>query len=101
MPIHSRPDISLPMPDYRASLEFMQSSTVPVIRQPFQQGDLLPFWEYSKKYESLFYDRIEDPEESRNDVASAVASGAVEMLREAMVAVQAPAITSSASASHN
>jgi len=50
MPIHSRPDITLPMPD----------------------------------------DRVEDPEESRNDVDSAVASGAVEMLREAMVAVQAP-----------
>jgi len=90
MPIHSRPDISLPMPDYRASLDFMPASTVPVIRQPFQQGDLLPFWAYAKKYESLFYDRIEDPEESRNDVASAVASGAVEMLREALVAVQAP-----------
>ncbi len=90
MPIHSHPDISLPMPDYRASLDFMPSSTVPVIRQPFQQGDLPPFWAYAKKYESLFYDRVEDPEESRNDVASAVASGAVEMLREAMVAVQAP-----------
>ena len=44
MPIPTMPDLRLPRPDRRATLDFMPGSDVPVIRQPFQPGDLLPFW---------------------------------------------------------
>ena len=33
-----------PRPDDRAALDLMPGSDVPVIRQPFEPGDLLPFW---------------------------------------------------------
>ena len=39
-----RRHLRLPLPDDRAALDRMPDSTVPVIRQPFQDGDLLPFW---------------------------------------------------------
>ena len=34
----------LPAPDHRAWLDKMPGSEVPVIRQPFQPGDMLPLW---------------------------------------------------------
>jgi len=44
MPVHALPDLRLPKPDARARLDRMPGSDVPVIRQPFVEGDLLPFW---------------------------------------------------------
>ncbi|MGH8631371.1 MAG: sulfatase-like hydrolase/transferase, partial [Burkholderiales bacterium] len=43
MPVPSRPELRLPLPDERAVLDRMPGSKVPVIRQPFRAGDLLPF----------------------------------------------------------
>jgi arylsulfatase A-like enzyme len=37
-------EAGMPKPDERATLDFMPGSKVPVIRQPFRDGDLLPFW---------------------------------------------------------
>ena len=45
MPVHGLEDaVRLPPPDRRARLDFMPGSDVPVIRQPFEPGDRLPFW---------------------------------------------------------
>ena len=40
----SRAATRLPPPDRRARIDFMPGSDVPVIRQPFEPGDRLPFW---------------------------------------------------------
>ena len=48
MPIASMPDYKMPMPDARATLDFMPGSSIPVIRQPFRDGDMLPFWAYAE-----------------------------------------------------
>ncbi|MGH9080580.1 MAG: sulfatase [Acidimicrobiales bacterium] len=44
MPIHPLPQLRLPRPDHRATLEEMPGTGVPVIRQPFGRGDDLPYW---------------------------------------------------------
>ena len=44
MPVHGLTFPLLPLPDDRAELDRMPGSTIPVIRQPFEAGDLLPFW---------------------------------------------------------
>ena len=90
MPVASRPDVKLPMPDGRATLDFMPGSSIPVIRQPFRAGDLLPFWAYASQYETWLFDRREDPAETVNRVEDAIAREAEELLRAALVSVSAP-----------
>jgi arylsulfatase A-like enzyme len=90
MPVASRPDVRMPMPDSRASLDYMPGSTVPVIRQPFRAGDLLPFWAYAAEYQTIMFHRGEDPDERINRIDDAVARDAEELLRSALVSVGAP-----------
>jgi arylsulfatase A-like enzyme len=90
MPIASMPDYRMPMPDARAVLDFMPGSTIPVIRQPFRKGDMLPFWAYAKQYETLLFDRKEDPDETTNRISDAMANDAEELLRTALLEVNAP-----------
>ena len=44
MPVTRYPNLRLPDPDARATLDTMPGTEIPVIRQPFQPGDLLPYW---------------------------------------------------------
>jgi len=90
MPIGSMPDFKMPMPDKRAVLDFMPGSDIPVIRQPFQQGDMLPFWAYAKQYETFLFHRGEDPEETTNRIDDPIAKDAEELLRVALHEVSAP-----------
>jgi hypothetical protein len=90
MPIASMPDYKMPMPDSRASLDYMPGSTIPVIRQPFREGDLLPFWSYAKQYETIMFHRGEDPDESVNRIEDSIAKDAEELLRVALTEVDAP-----------
>jgi arylsulfatase A-like enzyme len=90
MPIASMPDYKMPMPDDRAVLDFMPGSTIPVIRQPFREGDLLPFWSYAKQYETLLFNRAEDPDETVNRIGDSIAKEAEELLRVALTEVDAP-----------
>jgi hypothetical protein len=90
MPVASRPDVRLPLPDSRASLDYMPGSTVPVIRQPFREGDLLPFWAYASQYETIMFHRGEDPDETVNRIGDSPAHDAEELLRAALVSVAAP-----------
>lgn len=84
------PDYKMPMPDDRAVLDYMPGSTIPVIRQPFREGDLLPFWSYAKKYETLLFNRAEDPDETVNRIDDSIAKEAEELLRVALTEVDAP-----------
>ncbi|MCU1387500.1 MAG: betC [Ilumatobacteraceae bacterium] len=97
MPIGRAPDFKMPPPDDRATLDHMPGSAVPVIRQPFRAGDLLPFWAYASRYETLLFDRVEDPFETRDLVADGADGAArasvveaTELLRHALVSVDAP-----------
>lgn len=90
MPIASMPDYKMPMPDSRASLDYMPGSTIPVIRQPFREGDLLPFWSYAKQYETILFHRGEDPDETVNRMGDSIAKDAEELLRVALTEVDAP-----------
>ncbi len=90
MPIGRAPDFKMPPPDSRAVLDNMPGSTIPVIRQPFQAGDLLPFWAYAQEYETLLFDRLEDPFETRDLGSSRMAGEANELLRVALQTIEAP-----------
>ena len=97
MPVHSLPNLRLPRPDQRAWLDTMPGSSVPVIRQPFEQGDFLPFWAYGGlKNENLLYDRKDDPAQLNNlaagsqDMLSDIEAKLIEKLRQSLVEIDAP-----------
>ena len=73
----------------------MPGSNVPVIRQPFVEGDLLPFWAYGGLVDSnLLYDRNEDPEQLVNLADSGreskLESESMEILRHELLGIEAP-----------
>jgi hypothetical protein len=81
----------LPDPDGRAWLDHMPGSTVPVIRQPFAVGDRLPFWVMGGNVDQHhLYDLAVDPAESENRIGEAVESEMVDLLRTALVELEAP-----------
>jgi hypothetical protein len=90
MPISNRPKVRLPLPDDRAKLDRMPGSKVPVIRQPFQPGDLLPFWAYGDFSGNHLYDLKNDPVEEENRAGEPRERAAADRLREALKAVDAP-----------
>ena len=59
MPVHAFPQIRLPRPDGRAALDTMPGSDVPVIRQPFDESDRLPFWATRQFTGNHLYDVVE------------------------------------------
>jgi arylsulfatase A-like enzyme len=91
MPIHPLPRLRLPRPDKRARLDFMPGSSVPVIRQPFEPGDLLPFWgAQTRPGDHVLFDLEQDPGEDHNLAGSARERQAIDLLRAALEAVEAP-----------
>ena len=92
MPVHGLEDATrLPPPDRRATLDFMPGSDVPVIRQPFEPGDRLPFWVGHNTVDAHFlYDLDNDPDEDENLVGQSVEREMVELLRHSLVSVDAP-----------
>jgi len=97
MPLHLAPQLRLPRPDQRAFLDTMPGTTVPVIRQPFEMGDTLPFWAYGGlKNENLLYDRQSDPQQLQNlasaqgQLISPLESELLEHMKQALVEINAP-----------
>jgi arylsulfatase A-like enzyme len=92
MPVAAAPDlVRLPLPDDRAMLDRMPGSTVPVLRQPFEAGDALPYWAGGDFSGSHLFDLLDDPDEEHNLAGSAIEKEAADKLRECLVAVTAPA----------
>jgi hypothetical protein len=92
MPRHAIPHYRIPRPDSRAWLDTMPGSSVPVIRQPFEPGDMLPFWVAdAREGDHYLFDLEEDPGERRNLVGTAAEKDAVDLLRSALEEVEAPA----------
>jgi arylsulfatase A-like enzyme len=90
MPIHRAPELRLPLPDDRARLDRMPGSKVPVIRQPFDAGDRLPFWAMGGFLGNHLYDLADDPAEAANLAGSAAEKRAEELLRSALVELEVP-----------
>ena len=90
MPISAYPRLRLPDPDRRAYLDFMPGSDIPVIRQPFESGDLLPYWSLNPKIDDhYFFDLNLDPKEDENRIGEKTEDQMVEMLRVALREVSA------------
>lgn len=90
MPIASRPEIRLPLPDDRATLDRMPGSTVPVIRQPYRAGDLLPYWALGPFSGNHAYDLHNDPNEEENRAGERLEKELADRLREALIKIEAP-----------
>lgn len=92
MPIAAVPQLRLPRPDRRAYLDFMPGSDVPVIRQPFEVGDRLPYWAAQPPIgEHHCYAYVDDPEEIDNRLGGSDEKDLTELLRVALGEVDAPA----------
>ncbi len=90
MPIPSRPSLRLAPPDDRAALDRMPGSRVPVIRQPFRPGDLLPYWAVGGFSGNHLYDLRVDPGEEENHAGEPREKAAADKLREALREIEAP-----------
>lgn len=82
MPLHIDGFEAMAPPDRRAWLATMPGSEVPVIRQPYVEGDRLPFW--ASKTASVddhhLYDLRIDPDEAENRAGKAGEAGESEMI---------------------
>ena len=94
MTIHGLEDlVRLPPPDRRARLDYSPGTDIPVIRQPFEPGDRLPFWVGHNVVDAHFlFDLTSDPgeDENRAGTGSAEETDMVELLRVALNDVAAP-----------
>jgi arylsulfatase A-like enzyme len=82
--------IAMPLPDHRAYLDRMPGSDVPVLHQPWVDGDPIPFWARFKPSGSYLFDLREDPGEERNMAGEPIEVELAEQLREVMVELGAP-----------
>jgi arylsulfatase A-like enzyme len=91
MPIPYLGKETLPRPDKRARLEFMPGTDIPVIRQPFEPGDRLPFWVGGRCVDDHhLYDLDVDPAEAENLAGTRAERDMVELLRTTLQEVEAP-----------
>ncbi len=90
MPVHGKFNLRLPLPDDRARLDRMPGSGVPVIRQPFDVSDFLPYWAYGRFSGNHLYDLGDDPKEEHNLAGSRVEKDMADQLRAALQAIEAP-----------
>lgn len=82
--------LRLPPPDDRAYLDRMPGSAIPVIRQPFQEGDMLPYWAVTRFSGNHLYDLHEDPAEETNLAGGPLEGDLADLLREQLLKVEAP-----------
>ena len=84
--------MTFPKPDARAWLDTMPGSDIPVIRQPFAPGDLLPFWAGGGGHvgEHHLYDVSNDPTEAENRAGERDEREMIDLLRSALTEVEAP-----------
>ena len=91
MPIASAGGVyRMPRPDDRAYLDKMPGSVVPVIRQPFNAQDPIPFWGRGQFTGNHLFATAEDPGEDNNLVGTALEKEIADHLREALRSVDAP-----------
>ena len=94
MPVRIVPQWRLPRPDGRARLDRAPGSDVPVIRQPFDPSDDVPYWALGRFHGDLLYDRFE-ADGARDGVVRDRSGGPeakemTELLVEALRSIEAP-----------
>ena len=90
MPIGAAPDLQLPPPDERAVLDRMPGSRIPVIRQTYRAGDLLPYWAAGKFAGNDLYNLRDDPREDRNLAGTPLERRLADAHRAALDQLEAP-----------
>ena len=92
MPIHFDGIVGMPPPDERAWLDTMPGSDIPVLRQPFTQGDQMTIWSFGDQSVDKHYliDITVDPDEQENRTGEKSEEEMLEMLRSAMLSINAP-----------
>ena len=82
----------MPKPDDRAWLDHLPGSDVPVIRQPFDPSDDLPFWAGGRFDGDVLYDRREADAtgEVRNQAGGDQDKEMADLLVEALRSIEAP-----------
>lgn len=90
MPVWNFPGLKLPPPDDRATLDRMPGSRIPVIRQPFREGDMLPYWAWGEFTGNHLYDLGNDPDEERNLAGTRSEKEVADKLYDALREVEAP-----------
>jgi arylsulfatase A-like enzyme len=91
MPVSGHAELRLPQPDDRAVLDRMPGSRIPVIRQPYQPGDLLPFRARGPFSGNQLFDLNNDPDEAENRAGEPLEHDYADLLRQALREVEAPA----------
>jgi arylsulfatase A-like enzyme len=82
--------LRMPRPDDRAWLDRMPGSAVPVIRQPFVAGDMLPYWANVRFSGNHVYDLHNDPAEDENRAGERSENELADKLRQALQQIEAP-----------
>ena len=91
MPVPYYPGLRLPEPDHRAYLDYMPGSNIPVIRQPFQTGDMLPFWCLGGSTDDHYlFDIDNDPDENENLIGTKQEARMIELMEAALDQLEAP-----------
>ena len=91
MPIRALPGYRMPRPDDRAWLDRSPGSDVPVIRQPFDPSDDIPFWGMGGFDGDVLYDREEAAGgEFRNQAGGDADKEMTDLLVEALRSIEAP-----------
>ena len=93
MPTRSRmpKEVELPYPDGRAYLDRMPGSDIPVLRQPWEVGDHIPFWSAWTTFDGNHLWNIREDPAQRHDLAgSPVEKELADRLRDALVEIDAP-----------
>jgi hypothetical protein len=85
-----RPGRWLPLPDDRAVLDRMPGSTVPVMRQPFDVSDSVPFWALGRFSGNHLYDVDDDPTEDNNLAGAPAEKAAADALGDVLRELEAP-----------
>jgi hypothetical protein len=80
----------LPLPDDRAFLDRMPGSDVPVIHQPWDESDAVPFWARAKFTGNHLFNLSDDPVEERNLAGTAKEKELAEALESALRELEAP-----------
>ena len=89
--LYARAEEFWPLPDARARLDYMPGSTVPVIRQPFEKGDIRPWWAGVPPIDQHYlFDVSTDPDENENRLGGTDEKDMIELLRVALKGVEAP-----------
>ncbi len=93
MPVHLPGFEALPAPDQRARLDTMPGSDIPVLRQPYADGDPMPIWAGGPNIvgKHHYYDLTNDPDEQENRSNPREDEEMCELLRSALVQLEAPA----------